>query len=432
MTTYSRRILLVALGTTPHLATATLCALYKTHPDEMPTEIHVVTTRLGADCARTAYLDPDTSLLTHFWTTYGLPPAAFDASHIHTIPGADGLPLADIRTPDDNSRAADFIVKLIRDFCADPNASLHVSIVGGRKSMGLLLGSAMTFYGRDQDRLSHVLSQMESAPGDYHCPTPQELEADPSLVSLGEIPFLRLRPVLPQALVDEQYSFVDVVEASQTQLTHAPKVRLCAVGRRWQVRAENVILKAEKRSLALFIWLMLRTKLGRQTPTSFGAASYEHLFFLRLQFVNILEHFLTDNSWQKASTTYLGITIDRLKEISRRLMHQGIQDPVQYCQCFTAQLTEDEKKKLSTTAVAFSSKLSTLRSKFNESAETQLNQVIPDITHRRVHPYLIDSSEQKDACVYRLRLTPDNIEVPDTLLAELTRGGDAAQYWRQV
>lgn len=55
MNSFNRRILLVALGTTPHLMTMTLSALYKTYPDEMPTEIHVVTTKRGAECARETY-----------------------------------------------------------------------------------------------------------------------------------------------------------------------------------------------------------------------------------------------------------------------------------------------------------------------------------------------------------------------------------------
>ncbi len=47
-----RRILLIALGTTPHLLTFTLAALYKESPEAMPTEIRIVTTELGAEMAR--------------------------------------------------------------------------------------------------------------------------------------------------------------------------------------------------------------------------------------------------------------------------------------------------------------------------------------------------------------------------------------------
>jgi CRISPR-associated protein (TIGR02584 family) len=35
--------------------------------------------------------------------------------------------------------------------------SLHVSIAGGRKTMGFYAGYALSLYGRAQDRMSHVL-----------------------------------------------------------------------------------------------------------------------------------------------------------------------------------------------------------------------------------------------------------------------------------
>ena len=306
MTTYDRRILLVALGTTPHLMTMTLSALYKTYPDEMPTEIHVVTTKKGAECARQTYLDPKGGLLQDFYRDYQLTPATFDESHIHTIPGDDGTPLEDIRTQADGSRAADFIVTLIREFCADVQASLHVSIVGGRKSMGLLLGSAMTFYGRDQDKLSHVLSPMEYAPGSFSYPSPEDLKTQPDVVSLGEIPFLRLRPVLPQVLLDEKYSFGDIVSASQTQISQPPHVRLIQGKKKFQLYCDGIEVDPERRSLGLYTWLLLRQKFGRSTPISFGSNDYVTFFFLRLQFLNVLSPLLNEASWLKAHETYLG------------------------------------------------------------------------------------------------------------------------------
>lgn len=136
-----RRILLIALGTTPHLLTLTLAALYKESPEAMPTEIRIVTTELGAEMARRSFFG-EGNILDAFWRDYGLSPAAFTEADIHAISSADGEPIADIRTLDDSNRAADLIVKLVRECCEDPDASLHVSIVGGRKSMGMLMGSA--------------------------------------------------------------------------------------------------------------------------------------------------------------------------------------------------------------------------------------------------------------------------------------------------
>jgi CRISPR-associated protein (TIGR02584 family) len=46
---------------------------------------------------------------------------------------------------------------------------LHVSIAGGRKSMGFFAGYAFSLFGRTQDRLSHVLvnDPFESFPDFY-------------------------------------------------------------------------------------------------------------------------------------------------------------------------------------------------------------------------------------------------------------------------
>ena len=65
--------------------------------------------------------------------------------------------LSDIRTPEENNLAADMIVNFIRQQCADDKTELHVSIAGGRKSMGFYIGYALSLFGRPQDKLSHVL-----------------------------------------------------------------------------------------------------------------------------------------------------------------------------------------------------------------------------------------------------------------------------------
>ena len=109
-----RRILLIALGTTPHLLTFTLAALYKESPEAMPTEIRIVTTELGAEMARRSFFG-EGNILDAFWRDYGLSPAAFTEADIHAISSADGEPIADIRTLDDSNRAADLIVKLVRE-----------------------------------------------------------------------------------------------------------------------------------------------------------------------------------------------------------------------------------------------------------------------------------------------------------------------------
>jgi CRISPR-associated protein (TIGR02584 family) len=67
---------------------------------------------------------------------------------------AQGQPLADIRSVADSHQAADQITKRVRALSADPDCALHVSIAGGRKTMGYYAGYALSLFGRRQDRLS--------------------------------------------------------------------------------------------------------------------------------------------------------------------------------------------------------------------------------------------------------------------------------------
>ena len=84
------------------------------------------------------------------------PDIHFDEHSIEIIRDEDGS-LEDIRTPEQNNAAADMIVRWIRDLCADKNTELHISIAGGRKSMGFYIGYALSLFGRKQDKMSHVL-----------------------------------------------------------------------------------------------------------------------------------------------------------------------------------------------------------------------------------------------------------------------------------
>lgn len=155
---FPRRILLAVTGLSPQVVTETLHALaVSAQQPFVPTEIHLITTAEGAERARLSLLSADRGWFKRIRDDYALPEIAFDSTHIHVLRDAEGKPIADIRTPEDNLRCADFITEAVRAFTADQQAAVHVSIAGGRKTMGFFLGYALSLFGRDQDRLSHVL-----------------------------------------------------------------------------------------------------------------------------------------------------------------------------------------------------------------------------------------------------------------------------------
>lgn len=269
---YPRRILLAVTGLSPQIVTETLYALSTDNNRFVPTEIHLLTTSTGKDLARTALLHPDGGQFHALLADYpqiGLP--VFNDEHIHVIQAADGTSLPDIRTPAENAAAANAITTLVAELTRDDNAALHVSIAGGRKTMGFYLGYAFSLYARPQDRLSHVLvsSPFESHPDFFYPPaTPRRLtgrdnkyiDTADATVTLAEIPVVRLRHGIPQALLQGQAGFNETVNALQEsfapprlEIVLGEKQAICG-GRR--VRLQPV-------SLAWFAWWARNVQIGQ-------------------------------------------------------------------------------------------------------------------------------------------------------------------------
>jgi CRISPR-associated protein (TIGR02584 family) len=210
---YPRRVLLVVTGLTPQIVTETLYALaVKRRPVWVPTEVRIITTRQGAQKAQRALLSVDPGWFRRLRADYRLPEITFGANSIRVITGPDGGPLDDIRDEADNAAVADFITEEVRALTSDANASLHVSIAGGRKTMGFYIGYALSLFGRAQDCLSHVLVPplFESKPAFFY-PRP----AEDAPVHLGDIPFVRLRYVLPEGMLQGRPRFSEAVEEAQ-------------------------------------------------------------------------------------------------------------------------------------------------------------------------------------------------------------------------
>ncbi len=227
---HPRRILLCVTGLSPQIVTETLYALAHAEPPFVPTEVHLITTAEGARLAKAALLHPDGGQFHALLADYPqLGQPAFDERRIHLITGPDGAPLADIRTPEENAAAADAITALMAELTCDSRAALHVSIAGGRKTMGFYLGYAFSLFARLQDRLSHVLVSppFESHPEFFFPPaTPRRLatrdgrhvDTADAVVTLAEIPVVRLRHGLPAELAEGRAGYVDTVGALQENL----------------------------------------------------------------------------------------------------------------------------------------------------------------------------------------------------------------------
>ena len=226
----TKKVLFCLTGLTPQVVTETLYALAHRKPAWFPDEIHLLTTVQGAEHARLTLFVEEGGWFHRLIREYSLPPVDFSEEHIHVIKDEAGVPLEDIRTEADNRRLADAITVYVRRWCMDPEVELHVSLAGGRKTMSFFAGYILSLFGRQQDRLSHVL--VEPAPFERHpqffYPTRnsssirdhsgQIMDRAQARVELVEVPFLRLQPALDRQILEGMDSFDALIERLQADI----------------------------------------------------------------------------------------------------------------------------------------------------------------------------------------------------------------------
>ncbi|SJM93506.1 conserved hypothetical protein [Crenothrix polyspora] len=254
--------LLMVTGLTPQVVTETLYALHQ--QNAMPTAIHILTTAEGYQRARLTLIND--GWLMRFYSDYQLTPPKFTAENIHILQNAAGEPLNDIRTQADNQAMADGITEWVRVLTSDDEKALHVSIAGGRKTMGFYAGYALSLYGRPQDKLSHVLvsADYESHPQFYYPtpysqviygndPTRKPLDTQNAEVMLADIAFVRLRHGLDNALLQGKSSFSDSVSKAQ-QVLGLPFLKIDLKQR--CIEARDQIIYLSPADLAFYSWII--------------------------------------------------------------------------------------------------------------------------------------------------------------------------------
>lgn len=218
-----KKILVAVTGMTPQILTETLFALCTAKPAWIPEQIVVLTTLLGKKLIVEQLLG-ENGYFTRLQKEYALPQIDFSAQTIRVI-SKDGIDLMDIRSPEENKAAANLIVREISALCSDDETELHVSIAGGRKSMGFYIGYALSLFGRAQDRMSHVLVEeaFEQSREFFYPPKVSTvlntghgmLDASKAKVMLADIPFVRMRNAQVNNFLNTQESFSQAVDNVQ-------------------------------------------------------------------------------------------------------------------------------------------------------------------------------------------------------------------------
>ena len=210
MSQHKRIILVSAMGTSPAVLTNTVWGLAHQKHSIVPDEIVVFITKSGKELLIQRLFDDGvwnemrSDLKREKIEIDGK--LVFGATSFRVIPDAEGNEIEDLRTGDDNLRAADFMLSQLRQYTEDSETELHVSIAGGRKTMSALLFSCMTLLGRECDKVYHVLLPQDLEQGatpEFFYPEPgktfvskgatKKLKAKQITTELFEVPFVRMR-----------------------------------------------------------------------------------------------------------------------------------------------------------------------------------------------------------------------------------------------
>lgn len=274
-----KHILLCVAGLTPQIVTETLYALTQQRGEPVD-EIRIITTLDGRDRVMSTLLTNPAKREGKFFDfcrDFGIAPESisFSESHITLLQAADKKHLTDIRSLEDNESAANQICDMVRELTEDASTRLHASAAGGRKTLSIYLTAAMQLFGRQQDRLSHVLvspDELETTFGrSFYYIAPGEImdledragnihrvETSKLRIDLADIPFIRLRGLVEGWKTGVQGNHSSLVYQGQENL--------------------NLLESANK----LAIDLKKRTvQVGRHTVKLTEREFYVYLLFLR-------------------------------------------------------------------------------------------------------------------------------------------------------
>ena len=205
-----RTILIAGMGTTPAVLTNAVWALAHQKKPVVPDEIVAFITKNGKTLLKKELFDGGVwADMLKCLAREGIDVGGklmFGETSIRSIPDAKGNEIDDLRTGEDNLRAADFMLSQLRQYTEDGGTELHVSIAGGRKTMSALLFSCMTLLGRECDKVYHVLLpqaiEFGSTPSFYYPKrgatytarsTGKKHKAKDLQSELFEVPFVRMR-----------------------------------------------------------------------------------------------------------------------------------------------------------------------------------------------------------------------------------------------
>lgn len=270
-----KTILLSIMGTSPQVLTETLYAIHM-QGKPFPDEVYLITS-VNAKAKAVEWL-LEKGQIEHLKTHHNLPDFKFELSHILLMEHDNGEAVYDGREEEDQQSIADSITRIVAKFTVDENCQIHASIAGGRKTMAFYMGYAMSMFGREQDVLSHVFVSKEFEFSDeFFFPTLNDnyiakgrgdLNTKNAKVTLAEIPFVRMRNMVDQGLINqmEHNSFSQSIALLNAYKNKKIKVEVAT--RKKCLIVNGIEVKLPPKELAFYLWLskqpLRQINVGRQ------------------------------------------------------------------------------------------------------------------------------------------------------------------------
>ncbi|HRI85851.1 MAG TPA: CRISPR-associated ring nuclease Csm6, partial [Ignavibacteria bacterium] len=213
-----KNILICVSGLTPQIITETLFCLSWQRKIKID-ELYIVTTSVGREVILGIHekikLPPLKNELKRLSKMYKINNPKFDYNDTHIIVAKEqSIELDDIRNDKHNKLFPNKLCEFINEKSFYKDNVLYCSISGGRKSMSIDMAFALSLFGRENDKLLHVLTH-ENQEFKGFFPENKKQERD---LELAELPFVRLRSIIAKETGNKSFSkmkFTDIVNFTQ-------------------------------------------------------------------------------------------------------------------------------------------------------------------------------------------------------------------------
>ena len=266
-----KNVLLFSTGLSPQVVTESI--YYHTQirkPSLRIDAIHIITDAKCEPLVIKELLPDNNGWLLKLADDYQIDPNEVELplENIHILKDSSGKPLMDLLTVEENNAAVETVFKIIKDLTRDNQTRLITSVAGGRKTMSVIVGQAMQFYAREQDLLTHVIvDDCIIGAKDFFYPTPisKKVKIKGKIVDyhdvkiyLDEIPFIRLRPILGNFLMEStEASLISLVKSAQQQIEDMLKpVKIIIDQKAKQLSISGEVINLPAKSLAIYTLLL--------------------------------------------------------------------------------------------------------------------------------------------------------------------------------